>query len=331
MTGFVNGRNESLGNGARGKATERQLNKYNKTTHYGEVREVTQDGTMRIKVFIRGVDKNNASDSELVYCHTLLPRMFSVMPKVGESVKILLSDSRNTDIGRLWVGPIISQPERIAQDPHFHTALSGREGGSLNYGRSINTYNGLDGVYPGPNDVAILGRNNSDLLLKDNQVLIRAGKHELDNPLKRNDKNPAYISLTILKPSEINKQKQLNTSEKKLNLSEDRTDTVVMSNKIFLIGRDSNSTVVKPNLSKEDHLTLESKLHPIVYGDILYEFMLLMRSWVSSHIHEGDRLKPDNSGDTVKLEEWFSKNLDRLLSKNIFAGGDVLTNNTNQQ
>lgn len=322
MSSFVNGKNESLGNGTRGKATERQLNKYNKATHYGEVREVTEDGTMRIKVFIRGVDKNDASDSELVYCHTLLPRMFSVMPKVGESVKILLSDSRNTDIGRLWIGPIISQPERINKDPHFYTALSGRAGGTLNYGASISTYTGLDGVYPGPDDVAILGRNNSDLILKDNQVLLRAGKHELDNPLKRNDKNPAYISLTILKPSEINKQKNLNTSEKKLNLSEDRTDTVVMSNKIFLIGRDSNSTLVKPNLSKEDHLTLESKLHPIVYGDILYEFMLLMRSWVGSHIHEGDRLPPDNSGDTVKLQEWFSKNLDRLISKNIFAGGD---------
>lgn len=331
MSSFVNGRNESLGDGARGSASKKQLDKYNKVTHYGEVKEVTDDGTMRIKVFIRGVDKNDATNDELVYCHTLLPRMFSVMPKVGEAVKILLTDSRNTDIGRLWIGPIISQPERINKDPYFHTALSGRQGGAYNYGTTISTDTSVDGVYPGPDDVAILGRNNSDLLLKDNQVLIRAGKHEIDNPLKRNDKNPAYISLTILKPSDINKQKSLNTSEKKLNLSEGRTDTVVMSNKIFLIGRDSNSTVVKPNLSKEDHLTLESKLHPIVYGDILYEFMLLMRSWIGSHIHEGDRLKPDNSGDTVKLEEWFSKNLDRLLSKNIFAGGDVLTNNTNQQ
>jgi hypothetical protein len=325
--GVVRGRNESLGDGSRGTVSSKQLNKYNRVIHYGRVFEVSDDNNMKLKVFIRGIDKPDVESKDLPWSEPFLPRMFNVVPQVGETVKIILMDTNNPYIEREWVGPIISQPEKIKKDPYFFTALAGKAGGLLKLGRSIKTIPEAQGIYPNPDDVSLLGRDNSDIQLKEREVLIRAGQHLIDNPLKLNEKNPAYINMRMLKPSDFNKKTNNNPIEKELNLSEDRTDTVIMSNKIFLIGRDSNSKVIKPILTKEDHLKLEENLHPMVYGDVLYDFMVILRQWIKSHIHSGGGVAatpPDPSGATVKLEQWFLKNLDdKLLSRNVYVGGDV--------
>lgn len=325
----VRGRNESLGDGSRGSVSKKTLDKYNRVIHYGRVLKVSDDNNMKLKVFIRGVDQPNATTDSLPWSEPFLPRMFNVVPKIGETVKIVLMDTKNPFIEREWIGPIISQPEKIKEDPYFFTALAGKVGGLTKLGRSINTIPEADGIYPKEDDVALLGRDNSDILLKKEEVLIRAGKHEIDNPLKLNEKNPAYINMRVLKPSDLKKPENNNKTQQELNLTEDRTDTVIVSNKIFLIGRDSNSKVIKPILTKEDHLKLEDNLHPVVYGDVLKELLEILRSWVKSHVHPYHGLPPDPSGDTVRLEQWFIKNLDqRLLSRNVYVGGDVPTDNT---
>jgi hypothetical protein len=325
----VRGRNESLNGGSRGTPSDSVKNKYNKIIHYGRVLKISDDGNMKLKVFIRGVDRNDITAEELPWAEPFLPRMFNVVPKLGETVKIILMDAKNPSIEREWVGPVISQPEKIKEDPFFFSGLAGKVGGLLKLGKSINVIPEAKGIYPNNEDVSILGRDNTDIILKEREVLIRSGKHEIDNPLKLNEKNPAYISLLLLKPSDLEKSETNDRETQDLGLTEDRTDTVIVSNKIFLIGRDSNSKVIKPILSKEDHLKLEDNLHPVVYGDVLKELLQILRSWIKSHIHIGDRLPADPSGDTVRLEEWFVKNLDqRLLSTNIYVGGDVPTENT---
>ena len=325
----IRGRNESLGDGSRGSVSKKTLDKYSRVIYYGRVLKVSDDNNMKLKVFIRGVDKPDATTDSLPWAEPFLPRMFNVVPKVGETVKIILMDAKNPHVEREWVGPVISQPEKIKEDPFFFSALAGKVGGLLKLGRSINTIAEADGIYPKDDEVALLGRDNSDIILKKEEVLIRAGKHEIDNPLKINEKNPAYINLRVLKPSDLGKPENNNKTKSDLNLTEDRTDTVIVSNKIFLIGRDSNSKVIKPILTKEDHLKLEDNLHPIVYGDVLKELLVILRSWVKSHIHPYHSLPPDPSGDTVKLEQWFIKNLDqRLLSRNVYVGGDVPVDNT---
>lgn len=335
MSNFIPGRNESLGDGDRGSVSKKQLNKYSRVIHYGSVERISDDGNMKLKVLLRGIDKSTSNpfiDDEddknyMVWCEPFLPRMFNVVPQIGETVKIILMDAKNPYIEREWIGPIISQPEKIKKDPHFFTSLAGKVGGLLKLGRSIKTISESEGIYPGPNDVAILGRENSDIQLKANEVLIRAGQHVLDNPLKLNEINPAYINMRVLKPSDLKENTENDVTKKELNLTENRTDTVIMSNKIFLIGRDSNSKVIKPILTKEDHISLEDNLHPMVYGDVLYDFMVILREWIKSHKHSGGGVAytpPSKDNGTDKLEEWFTKNLnERLLSRNVYVGGDV--------
>ena len=325
---YVSGRNESLGDGARGKASSKQINKYQRVINYGRVLRVSDDGNMKLKVFIRGVDKPDDNADTLPWCEPFLPRMLNVTPKVGETVKIMFMDMNNPNIEREWIGPIISQPENINEDPHFFTSLAGKVGGFVGLGRSIKTIAESEGVYPKNEDIAILGRENTDILLRPEEVIIRAGKHEIDNPLKLNEKNPSYISLRVLRPSDLEESESLTETESNLNLGKDRTDTLIVSNKIFLVGRNSNSNTIKSIINKEDHKELENNLHPVVYGDVLKELLEILRSWVKSHIHPYNGLPPDPSGDTLKLEQWFIKNLDqRLLSSNVYVGGDVPVEN----
>ena len=179
MGNFVQGRNESLGDGSRGTVSSKQLDKYNRVVYYGRVLAVSDDNNMKLKVFIRGVDANDATvgvtnnpsindvvinPSVLPWCEPFLPRMFNVVPKVGESVKVLLMDTKNTLIEREWIGPVISQPEKIGEDPHFFTSLAGKVGGLMKLGRSIKTIPEADGIYPKEDDVSMLGRDNSDVL-----------------------------------------------------------------------------------------------------------------------------------------------------------------------
>ena len=89
----------------------------------------------RIKVFIKGLDDkefdfNNSGDidtkkelSHLPHAFPLLPKFLNVMPKIGESVFVLLTNKDNKYSGRMWIGPIISQPESLDEDPYL-TSLS---------------------------------------------------------------------------------------------------------------------------------------------------------------------------------------------------------------
>ncbi len=77
----------------------------------------------RIKARVEGVDDTN-SDSELPYSFPLIPKHLNIMPKVGESVLIFKSSLENDKENRLWVGPIISQPHKLNNDPHFFSSTA---------------------------------------------------------------------------------------------------------------------------------------------------------------------------------------------------------------
>jgi hypothetical protein len=55
----------------------------------------------------------------------------------------------------------------------------------------------------------------------------------------------------------------------------------------------------------------KTALHPIPYGDKLWEFMNLLRTYVESHTHEGSRLPADKNTEqgTQQLIDWFDANM----------------------
>lgn len=305
----MSNRNESLNNNLGGSGGE---NKNTRVVSIGRVVSVEDpQASMRIKVRIKGID-DKYNDNQLPYSTPFLPMFLNIIPKVGEMVKVIFHDYDNPFQYREWMGPIISQPQKLKNDTYFIGATSSLGSGVFKSGKSIKNIVTAEGVYPTEEDIAFQGRENTDLIFRKSEVLIRAAKFVPNEPTIRNDKNPMSIHLRWLDP-------KTNTT-----INEDRTDINLMANKVFLIGRDSNSKIIPPNISLRDQIDLENKLHPLVYGDVLYDFMINFREWMFSHTHPYDNLPPNPADDpSVKMSRWFVEKLPLLCSKNVFAGGDT--------
>src|SRR5690242_20329995 len=164
-----------------------QSNPYGKTTnkenpvrniYYGEVKSIDDPyGGRRIKVAIPDFD-NKTPIENLPYALPAVPMFVWMMPQVGEVVRIFIEDTRYPQRGRHWMGSIISQPQKIAYDGYF-TALSTTNVSITSPSANVNSYPDAAGVFPDNKDIGLIGRDNTDLLLKEKQVLIRAGKHKI--------------------------------------------------------------------------------------------------------------------------------------------------------
>jgi hypothetical protein len=134
---------------------------------------------------------------------------------------------------------------------------------------------------------------------------------------KRGKKNPV---------SNFNISSVVKQTLSTLDYNETRTDVNLLGNKVYLIGRDNNSSIIKPYPTEKEQSDIEKKLHPIVYGDVLKDFIDKVYNWIRSHTHPYPNV-PQNPADPsfLELQQWVTFELPNLLSKNIFAGGDIPT------
>lgn len=270
-----------------------------RTIYYGEVISIEDptDGG-RIKVKIPHLDNKIAND-DLPWCYPLMPKFFHIYPKVGEMVRIFIEDIKYTERSRFWLGSIISQPHKINYDTVF-TALSTTNMAVSSPDPAPSTYPDAVGVYPTKEDVAIVGRLNTDIILRLNQTTIRVGKHENDNPLKLNTKNPAEITLTF---------EQNNTTD-----GEFYSNTVILSDKIAILSHDGNPKFKAANLTPADRQKIFENGHPMVRGDVLVEALNILRRAVVNHIHGYSSLPADKTALINDLEKI---NFEGILQKNI--------------
>lgn len=167
--------------------------------HIGKVIDASDpQGTGRLLVRIYGTDKLDG-DENLMECYPLLPKYLNIMPKEGEAVFIQqfsLTESAKfaQKSQRFWIGPIISQLQYL-EGQDYLDAYSMLNTGYKTPDQSIDTLPKAKGGYPSKDDIAIQGRENTDLIFKPREILVRAGKTEISDNLKFNQKNPAYIQL----------------------------------------------------------------------------------------------------------------------------------------
>lgn len=321
--------------------------------YYGEVVSIDDPyDAGRIRVRIEGVDNDITQSNELLdpnkgglpWCQPLMPKFINVVPKVGETVKIAVFDYRNKKIRREYIGPVVAQqrPPDFINSPFFPSK----------WRIEVDNYNGawsqepeaLDGswkIYPDKEDIAISGRRNTDVILRNktnyDEVIIRAGKIDYQSivnnqdtqndtnvvggSFKLNKKNPAYITINHTLPQTYADTNSERETKKKLNLDKDRTHINIVADNLNLISHEGSSKkgFVTPILKGEDVLTQikveNEKLHPIPYGDVIWEFMNKMRAYVEGHIHKGSRLPAD--GDITKndLIKWFNDNMGSIVEK----------------
>jgi hypothetical protein len=297
-------------------------------------------GLDRVKVWIKGSVATGGDDelvvqnsvtieekySNLPWCLPLMPKHITVKPKIGEMVLIFLINKQKEASDRLYIGPIISQLDKLNFDSARTTALAGFTFGPVIPNVNISNIPDLKGVFPSPNDVSIQGRYNTDITQKENEIVIRAGKFK---PTEITDLNPYPIKFNAQTQGFI--QIKNNVTLPKITETEvsERLGTVtnIVSNKINLITHGGS-----PNFNVTNQIDLisgdvmESILktaHQIPFGDVLLEYLILLKEAFLAHVHNGNGRTPTdltidgNKQSVAAFKEKAAKLEQSMLSQNI--------------
>jgi hypothetical protein len=137
----------------------------------------------------------------------MLPLYVWTVPKVDELVQVYYHEPNNTQfLNQYYIQGPFNRIQNIVQENYNesqkYTDISGVQIiGSKNLRNPNGTYKNPDpdGVFPDPGDVAILGRGSTDIVLKEDTTLIRAGKYNGELVSDRDpvgNKNRAFIQLS---------------------------------------------------------------------------------------------------------------------------------------
>lgn len=264
---------------------------------------------LRIKVRLDYED-NGKEDKDLPYCFPLLPKLLHINPRIGELVFVILQSQGQPAGNRFFIGPIISQPYFINEE-FTYQAQSLFQGIQVCQPLPHPQMNPDNiGTLPDREDVALQGRQNADVVLKPNQLLLRCGfkKNPIasaDKTLVFNDKDLAYIQL-----------KYGNYTDKK----ENKFNSVVniVGDRINLLSHDSGTYFDlgdrKDLINDETLLDILDRAHPLVYGDKLIEFLKKFIMVFMNHQHPWAQLPPCLLEPHKKI---LQTNLDDMLSNAI--------------
>lgn len=280
-----------------------------------------------IKVVIPGSKWDGSGKSptlaKLPNCFPLMPKHLNLVPKVGEFVLVFVVSESERFNDRFYIGPVISSLTKLNEDTTI-TALSNFSDGVTEPTEEISKIPLAKGVYENEQNVIIEGRGNTDIIQRDEEILLRSGKFIRNNPLKFNSTNPGFIQIK----SDFNVKIENSDETKKI------TVTNIVSEKINLLTYNGS-----PNLSSENGLTnvdkktniaeyindekLEEILndaHPLVFGDTLVAYLKLIRTALLNHVHNGNGNIACDISPSIAVKD-FTDKAERLeaamLSKNI--------------
>lgn len=126
--------------------------------------------------------KWSINDPFLVY--PLLPIFLYQVPKIDEFVHVVFYDNEKQENNRFYIQGTFSNFDSMYKD-EYKSMVAGLAAGERNkeVGRNIITPQTLEttktennGLYPNPGTVGLLGRKNSDILLPEDGVMLRANK-----------------------------------------------------------------------------------------------------------------------------------------------------------
>lgn len=164
------------------------------------------------------------SDIDPFLFNPLLPYFVNQVPKKGEKVKLFYfnTDSKYS-LNRYYMMDQYSSPTSI----NFEDVNSAQLRSDAGYSNSAKSFppiknndgqyveENYKGVFAEPMDISINGRDTADLIIKKDEILLRAGKH---NPFKSNEIPTANTNRGFLQISKFDSKFNFGTPQVKLRL-----------------------------------------------------------------------------------------------------------------
>lgn len=270
--------------------------------------------------------------SELPNCFPLLPKHLNFIPKKDEVVLVLITEEDDINADRYYVGPFISNETKLNGDYANTTATSNKLDGTLSPLEEIDRVVTAKGVYENPEHVTIDGRENTDIIQRSGEVLIRAGKFVKEDVKLFNSQNPGVFQIKYnqnFNEREINEYGVGVTDSVSKIETKNVTVTNIMSDKINFLTHsgdkeyDITSVVKESNgaaqyISNDEMDNILNYAHPLVFGDKLVEYLKLLKEAFLTHRHQINEVPSQPEGYPIKEFVKKANQLEKeMLSKNI--------------
>ena len=299
--------------------------------YIGKAIEVKQDeyhGEL-IKVRLEDLDTKR-TDDQIPYAYPFIPKMLHIKPKLGEGVIVLIDPSGVKGTQRYYIGPVISQPQMFLKEP-MNSGVRLLANGGKNPKASIDNKGISNGTMPEDDDVALLGRKNSDIILSDDEVKIRAGvrKHDpLGDKVEFNRQSPSFIKLKY-------HESPLKSEELENKLGEHpntKSTATIYADKINLISPSGDNVAEMETGDSAGDLISDEKLekliqraHKVPYGDVLCDFISLFMKMYMMHSHPSNGAPPLNA-DPESVAFYSKYGVDKESLENELLSKDIRIN-----
>jgi hypothetical protein len=217
-----------------------------------------------------------------------------------------------------YIGPVISQEDKFLYED-FDASLRITEQGYIGWAPNPRLKAGVKPtLYPDLEDVAVEGRKDTGIQLKNEEVRIKAGVKVVDsNGPKNNTISPAFISLKYYPKNDYDSDGFKSTA-------------TIVADRINLIGthpidpetkeipvteNKDNTAQEKDNLISDAAMKeLLNKAHRVPYGDTLIEFLDILRTAFAKHVHPFPTMAPCNDENMKAVATY---DLEGMLSNNV--------------
>ena len=239
----------------------------------------------RIAARIGVLDRELDDTSDLLYAFPLDHKSKTFLPKVGEAVGIILSDVSKPHSLRFWFGPINSQFQNLLND-QYATALSLTDEAITGPDKPISSLQNADLLYPIDDDdktnLTHLGRDNTDVKHRRNELTLRAGRHLTDQPLTLNQNNPCFTRYRITEDNKV-------------------SSIVSVANYHVLIAKQGENISNTTSFSDEDLQNVIQKGNSMVRGEPMIDFLTKLRDYVILyHSHRNNNISPNKEEEKAK-------------------------------
>lgn len=261
---------------------------------------------IRCKILGSNYDNVKPVNEELSNCFPLMPKHTAPIPKEGEYVLVFMYGPNDVYGDRFYIGPIISNPLFFNYQTIYNGATAGLSTGIYDPERDLARIESIKGVYAEydtDNTYSLNGRDNADIVFKPSEVLIRAGKFVENKPKEFNQVNPAYIQIKNGFNYTDNTNNGVSSKSKKISVNNIVADKINLltyngAPNFNLTQRDLlNSTT--PYITDDELNTILSTAHPLVFGDILLEYLKAMRAAFDTHVHNQFGAAPPTDNKTI--------------------------------